>query len=303
MSLNITEILLSTLLISCPLILLATGGILNTKVGIANFGFDGIMCAGASLYCLIISQLRSSMGNAVIVLAFLLTFIMGLVFSLIFSFATITCKANQFLTSMAFNFLGYGLAIALPLTFIGSLNFSISSVSIKLYPIIAIIVTLVIIFLFSVILLLTRFGLYVRVIGENPDFAVRSYIKINKAQYLTSCLSCSLACFAGSLLVYINPNFFITNNNFSGLGFLIIVLWMMGRNRFIFTSIICLFFAFLFQLSIELEALNQIEVILPAWFLGMVPYLAALAFLIIFRYDQILPPTWAQPYMKKRIEK
>lgn len=55
MSLDFGSILLSTLLISCPLILLATGGILNTRAGIANFGFDGMMCAGASLYCLVIS--------------------------------------------------------------------------------------------------------------------------------------------------------------------------------------------------------------------------------------------------------
>ncbi|MDQ7982924.1 MAG: hypothetical protein REH79_01725 [Spiroplasma sp.] len=302
MSLNIIEVLLSTLLISCPLILLATGGILNTKVGIANFGFDGIMCVGASLYCLIISQLRASMGSAVIVFAFFLTIIMGLLFSLLYSFATITCKADQMLTSMAINFLGYGLAVALPITFTGSLNFSLSSISIKLYPVVAIVLTLVLLYLFAIILFLTRFGLYVRVIGENRNFAVRNYLKIGKAQYLISCFSSSLACFGGGLLVYINPNFFIVNNNFSGLGFLVIVLWMIGRNRFVFTSIICLLFAFIFQMSIELDAISSITEILPNWFIGMIPYLATLVFLMVFRYDPALPPMWAQPYIKDKIK-
>lgn len=298
MDLNITNILVSTLLLASPLILLSTGGILNTRAGIANFGFDGIMCAGASLYCLIISQLKSSLGSSVILLAFFLTILMGFVFSLLYSFATITFKANQILTSMAINFLGYGLAIVLPIAFIGSLNFSISSIYIKLYPVIAIAVTLVLVYLFAMLLLLTRFGLYIRAVGENPTVAAFSYIKVTRARYFISFFSSGLACFAGALLVYINPNLFIANNSFSGLGFLVIVLWMIGRSKFVLTTIICILFAFMFQLSISLQTISQVQAILPGWFLGMTPYLISLLFMMIFRYDTSLPLSWNIPYIK-----
>ena len=224
LNLSITGILISTLLFACPLIILATAGILNTRAGIANFGFDGIMCAGASLYCLIISQLKSSLGSTVVILAFFLAILMGLLFSLFYSLATITFKGDQMLVSMAINFFGYGLAVVLPVAFLGSLNFSISSIYIQLYPIVAIAVTLVVVYLFAIILLLTRFGLYIRALGENPTVAAFSYIKVTRARYLISFFSCSLVCFGGALLVYINPNLFIVNNNFSGLGFLVVVL-------------------------------------------------------------------------------
>lgn len=298
MDINVTNILVSTLLFSCPLILLSTGGILNTRAGIANFGFDGIMCAGASLYCLIISQLKPSLGNSVVLLAFFLTILMGLFFSLIYSLATITFKADQILTSMAINFLGYGLAIILPIAFIGSLNFSISSIYIKMYPVVAILVTLALIYLFAIILLLTRFGLYIRALGENPTVASFSYIKVSRARYLISFFSSSLACFSGALLVYINPNLFISNNNFSGLGFLVVVLWMMGRSKFVFTTFICIIFALLFELSINLQVVNQVKFILPGWFLSMIPYLSSLLFLMICRYDTFLPLNWNIPYIK-----
>lgn len=298
MTLDIGSILLSTLLISCPLILLSTGGILNTRAGIANFGFDGIMCAGASLYCLIIAVLKPTLGSSVVLLAFFLTILMGLVFSLIFSFATLTFKADQMLTSVAINFLGYGLAVALPIAFLGSLNFSLSSIYIKLYPIVAIIVTLVLVYLFAIILLLTRFGLYIRSLGENPTVAAFSYIKVTRSKYLISSFSSSLACLSGALLVYINPNLFITNNNFSGLGFLVIILWMIGRSKFVFTTFVCIIFAFLMQLCLSLQVISQVQEALPGWFLGMIPYLAALLFLIIFRYDTALPLSWNIPYIK-----
>lgn len=298
MNIDISNILVSTLLLSCPLILLSTGGILNTRAGIANFGFDGIMCAGASLYCLIISQLKSSLGSSVILLAFFLTILLGLIFSLLYSFATITFKANQMLTSMVINFLGYGLAIVLPVAFLGSLNFSISSIYIRLYPILAIIITLILVYLFAAMLLLTRFGLYIRSLGENPTVAAFSYIKVTRARYAISFFSSALACFTGALLVYINPNLFITNNNFAGLGFLVIVLWMMGRSKFVLTSFLCIIMAFLLQLSFNLQVISQIHIILPGWFLGMIPYLAALLFMMVFRYDNSLPLSWNIPYIK-----
>lgn len=298
MSLNIVNILIGTVLIACPLILISTGGILNTRAGIANFGFDGIMAAGASLYCLIVSLLKPLLGNGTIALAFFLSILMGLVFSLIFSFATITCKANQMLTSMAINFLGYGLAVALPIAFLGTLNFSVSTISIKMYPVLAIVVTLILVYLFAIILLLTRFGLYIRALGENPTVAAFSYIKVSRSRYLISAFSSSLACFGGALLVYVNPILFIPTNNFSGLGFLVIVLWMIGRNKFVFTSIVTFIFAFIFQLAISLQAINQVQASVPGWFIGMIPYLASLMFLMIFRYNTSLPSSWNVPYFK-----
>ncbi|MGL5268351.1 MAG: ABC transporter permease subunit [Spiroplasma sp.] len=298
MNVDILNVLVSALVLACPLILLSTGGILNTRAGIANFGFDGIMCAGASLYCLIISQLKVSLGNNVIFLAFFLTILLGLVFSLIYSFATITFKANQMLISMVLNFLGYGLAVVLPIAFLGSLNFSLSSIYIKLYPIIVIIMTLILVYLFAVILLLTRFGLYIKSLGENPTVAAFSYIKVTKERYFISFFSSSLACFAGALLVYINPNLFISNNNFVGLGFLVIVLSMMGQSKFVFTAFLCIIVAFLLQLSFSLQAISQIQMVLPGWFLGMIPYLASLLFMMIFRYDTSLPLSWNVPYIK-----
>lgn len=298
MSINMVNILISSILLACPLILLSTGGILNTRAGVTNFGFDGIMCAGASFYCLIVSQLKSSLGNGVIVLAFFLTILLGLVFSLVFSFATITFKANQMLTSMAINFLGYGLAVALPIAFLGSLNFSLTLISVKLYPVVAIVVTLVLVYLFAMILLLTRFGLYIKALGENPTVAAFSYIKVSQSRYLISSFSSSLAALAGALLVYINPTLFIANNNFSGLGYLVIILAMMGRSKFVLTSILTILFAFLFQLSLSLQAESQVHSSFPTWFLGMIPYLASLLFLMVFRYDTLLPASWNVPYFK-----
>lgn len=299
MNLNIIDILINALLISCPLILLASGCILNTRAGMVNFAFDGIMCVGASLYCLIISKWKEILGSTgVVVVAFVIVILIGLVFSLLYSFATINFKTNQVLVSMALNFIGYGIAIVLPVYFLDSLSFSISLVYIKLYPIVAIIVTLSLIYFFSLFLLLTRFGVYIKSLGENPTVAAFSYIRVGRTRYLISFFSSAIACFVGALLVYINPIFFIVNNSFNGLGFLVIVFCMIGRNKFVFTSLVCIVFSFIYQLSLSLKAIDQIQSSFPTWFLGMIPYLSSLVFLMIFCYDTSLPLSWNIPYIK-----
>lgn len=298
MELNFSAILVSTLLFSCPLVILATAGILNTRAGIANLSLDGMMATGAGLYCLIVSQLKGSLGTGVIILAFFVAILMGFLFSLIYSFATITCRADQLLVSMAINFLGYGLAVALPIAFIGSLNFSTATIYINLNPVLAIILTLVVVYIFAIILLLTKFGLYIRALGENPTVAALSYIHVRRSRYIISAFSCSLTCLAGAILVYVQPTLFIAYNNFNGLGFLVIALFMIARSKFVRVTIICLVFAFLYQLMIAGQTVSKINEVVPNWLLGMSPYLITLIFLMIFRLDTSLPQSWGLPYIK-----
>lgn len=298
MVLSISTILVNTLLFACPLLLLCTGGILNTRAGIVNFGFDGIMCTGAAFYCVIISELKDNLGGWVVVLAFLIAIIVGIILSLIHSLATLLFRADQFLVSMAINYLGYGLAVVLPLAFTGTIHYSLSSIYIQQFPWLAILLTLLAIYLFAAILFLTKLGLYIRAIGENPTAVALNYIHVRRSRFYISLFSSSLAAFAGALFVYILPTSFITTNNFAGIGFLAIALWMMARSRFFLTSIICLIFSFLYQYVNVSQTSLIISDKLPSWLWGMLPYLMALFTLMIFRPNTQLVRSWAQPYIK-----
>lgn len=291
-------VLVNTLLFACPILLLCTGGILNTRAGIVNLGFDGIMCVGAAFYCIIVSQLKGSMGNSVAIFAFFVAIIIGMAFSLLHSLATLIFRANQFLVSMVINYLGYGLAVVLPLSLTGTINYSLSSIFIPLFPWTSILVTLLAIYLFAAMLFLTKLGLYIRAIGENPTAVALNYIHVRRSRMYISLISSSLACFAGALFVYILPSSFIDTNNFAGMGFLVMPLWMMARSRFVLTTIICLLFSFIYQLGNASQIFNLISNSMPSWLWGMSPYLIALVALMIFRPDTALPPSWGVPYVK-----
>ncbi|WP_375317726.1 ABC transporter permease subunit [Spiroplasma endosymbiont of Virgichneumon dumeticola] len=293
-----STVLINTILFACPLLLLCTGGILNTRAGIVNLGFDGIMCVGATFYCIIVSQLKSSMGSSVAILAFFVAIIVGMVFSLLHSLATLIFRANQFLVSMVINYLGYGLAVVLPLSFTGTINYSLSSIYIPLFPWPSFLVTLIVIYLFSALLFLTKLGLYIRGIGENPTAVALNYIHVRRSRMYISLISSSLACFAGAFFVYILPSSFIDTNNFNGIGFLVIPLWMMARSRFVLTTIICLIFSFIYQVGNATQSFSLISKNIPSWLWGMLPYLIALGALMIFRPDTMLPPSWGVPYVK-----
>lgn len=245
MMLSLSTILVNTLLFACPLLLLCTSGILNTRAGVVNFGFDGIMCTGATFYCIIISQLKSNLGDWVVFLAFVVTIIVGIIFGLIHSLATLLFRSDQFLVSMVINYFGYGLAIVLPLMVTGQLHYSLSSIYIPQFSWLTILLTLLAIYIFAAILFLTKLGLYIRGIGENPTAVALNYIHVRRSRFYISLFSSSLACFSGALFVYILPSSFISTNNFSGIGFLAIVLWMMAHSRFFLTSIICFTFSFI----------------------------------------------------------
>ncbi|WP_308149835.1 hypothetical protein [Spiroplasma sp. AdecLV25b] len=293
-----STVLINTLLFACPLLLLCTGGILNTRAGIVNLGFDGIMCVGATFYCIIVSQLKSSMGSSVAILAFFVAIIVGMVFSLLHSLATLIFRANQFLVSMVINYLGYGLAVVLPLSFTGTINYSLSSIYIPLFSWPSFLVTLIVIYLFAALLFLTKLGLYIRGIGENPTAVALNYIHVRRSRMYISLISSSLACFAGAFFVYILPSSFIDTNNFNGIGFLVIPLWMMARSRFVLTTIICLIFSFIYQVGNATQSFSLISKNIPSWLWGMLPYLIALGALMIFRPDTMLPPSWGVPYVK-----
>ncbi len=298
MILSFSTILVNTLLFACPLLLLCTGGILNTRAGIVNFGFDGIMCTGAAFYCIIISQLKSNFSDWVVLLAFVVTIIVGIIFGLIHSLATLLFRSDQFLVSMVINYFGYGLAIVLPLVVTGQLRYSLASIYIPQFSWLAILLTLLAIYIFAAILFLTKLGLYIRGIGENPTAVALNYIHVRRSRFYISLFSSSLACFSGALFVYILPSSFISTNNFSGIGFLAIVLWMMAHSRFFLTSIICFMFSFMYQYVNASQTFIIISNNIPSWLWGMLPYLIALLALMIFRPNTELVKSWAQPYIK-----
>lgn len=299
MTLSFSTILVNTLLFACPMLLLCTGGILNTRAGIVNFGFDGIMCTGAAFYCIIITQLKSNLGDWVVILAFAVAIIVGIIFGMIHSLATLLFRSDQFLVSMVINYFGYGLAIILPLAFTGQLHYSLANIYIPQFSWLAILLTLLAIYIFAAILFLTKLGLYIRAIGENPTAVALNYIHVRRSRFYISLFSSSLACFAGALFVYVFPISFISTNSFAGIGFLAIALWMMARSRFFLTSIICFIFSFLYQYVNASQTFVVISNNIPSWLWGMLPYLIALVSLMIFRPNTELVRSWGQPYIKQ----
>lgn len=181
--------------IGTPFLFATLGGILCEKVGHLNLGLEGMMLMGASFGFTVAYHTNSTL------LAILTAGFAGMVGALIYAFITVTLKGDQTVTGFSITIFGTGLAnfvgqnltgLILPpeftsamaavqipvlkdIPFLGTALFNQSP-----YVHMGIILALALAFY----MVKTRFGLAMRMVGENPGAADASGIPVDLYKYV-----------------------------------------------------------------------------------------------------------------------
>lgn len=272
---------------STPLILAVLGGLFAHKAGVLNIGLEGMMLMGAfssALFLLLTGSLW---------LALLISVLLTLILGLIFSYFSVTLKSNFIITGFGINLFVAALSTFI-LKFMKLANINVSSVvnvsSLKIsIPFISQIPALgnilsghtaitytgfILILVTSILLYYTKFGVYVRVVGENEEAARSVGIRVNNVKYAAVLIGAALCALAGMELSVERMALF-TNNMTAGRGFIAIAAIYCGRGE----PLRCALYALLFGLAKSL-AINLALFAGPiSGLFEIVPYLAIIVVL------------------------
>ena len=257
-------ILYDCLFHAVPILLCVLGGIFAYKANVLNIALEGMMLAGAFVSVLVSFQT----GN--IVLGYLSAILICMVIGLVFAFFGVTCKGNVIVIGLAINMsivaiAGFVLQLMnsanIKLDFTNAADFKIDLPIIKDIPFIGEVLsghTVITYISFLAVIVIwflmyrTKFGIYVRVVGENEDSAKSSGLNTNKYRYLAILLGAFFCSLAGINLALERMTIF-TNNMTAGRGFIAIAAIYCGRGDPLSCSIYAIVFGLARALSVNLS--------------------------------------------------
>ena len=247
-----------------PILLCVLGGIFAYKANVLNIALEGMMLAGAFVSVLVSFQTGS------IVLGYLSAILVCMVIGLIFAFFGVTCKGNVIVIGLAINMsitaiAGFVLQLMnsanIKLDFANAADFKIDLPVIKNIPFLGEVLsghTVITYISFLAIIVIwflmyrTKFGVYVRVVGENEDSAKSLGLNTNKYRYLAILLGAFFWSLAGVNLALERMTIF-TNNMTAGRGFIAVAAIYCGRGDPLSCSIYAVVFGLARALSVNLS--------------------------------------------------
>ncbi len=244
-----------------PYVLASQGTMLAGRTGQFIVFQEGLMLASASLGFLGAYQFDSLWAGI------LITILTGALFGLAFAYFTTTLKLNQFVTGLAFFFIGLGIStlafkLAVGVTLKPPLIPTVPKVALPLLaniPILGeVLFTQNLFVYFSIVLTIflyyllykTSYGLELRSVGENPRAADSLGINVPKVRYATAVAGSILIALAGVYLPMVYTGTF-TEGIVQARGWLAIALTFFGGWR-----PHTIFFGALFFATVEVLALR-----------------------------------------------
>lgn len=281
---SITSLLSMGLAMSTPLILGTLGGLFTYKAGVLNIAIEGMMAAGA--FTSILLTWYSGSPWIGIVCAIVITLLVGVLFS-VFS---VTFKGHNVITGLGINYAVAAIAPFMCLHLVGNRTSIICTDIIvpskimldipilRSIPILGDIfnnqtpltyISLLCIFLMSVILYRTKFGVYTQVSGENPEAAEAVGINVKAIRFGAVAMSAFMCALAGVNLSVENLGMY-TDNMVSGRGFTCMAAIYCGKGK----PTRCVGYAVIFGLARALQIkLTTLFDAATASLIEMLPYL------------------------------
>jgi len=274
---------------STPILLAVLGGLFAHKANVLNIGLEGMMLMGAFSSALAV-MITGSLWMGLLI-SVLLTLILGWIFALL----SVKFKSNFIITGFGINLFVTALS-AFVLKYLKIANINVSSTVsvsdlkihipiIKDIPIIGSLLSghtaitytaFLLIIVVSIVLYDTKFGVYVRVVGENEEAAKSVGINVNAIKYAAVLIGAALCALAGMELSVERLALF-TNGMTAGRGFIAIAAIYCGRGE----PLKCSLYAILFGLAKSL-AINLALFAGPvSGLFEMVPYLTIVVVLLV----------------------
>jgi simple sugar transport system permease protein len=306
-SLNLTGMLVSSVIRATPIGLAALSGIYSERSGVVNIGIEGMMLVGAFVSVLFASVTQNSFVGILAGIG------SGMLLALLHGVLSIKYRTSQIISGAVIIILALGLTSYLQRAFLNvypELNQpgpAIPAVSIPLLwriPVLGpvlfnqspIIYTMFILLVLTQFLFYsTRWGLRTRSVGEHPKAADTLGIDVFKTRYMSVLISGAIAGLAGSYMSIGSAGRFnegmTAGKGFLGLAAMIFGNWNAG-GAFVGSLIFGFFDSWQEKLAI-------LQVGIPVDLLGMAPYIATMAVLAGIVGRARMPAADGTPYTKE----
>jgi simple sugar transport system permease protein len=306
-SLNLTGMMVSSLVRATPIALAALSGIYSERSGVVNIGIEGMMLMGA-FASVVFASVTGNMFIGVIggMLA-------GAMLGALHAVLSIKYKVNQIVSGAGIIILALGLTSYLQRSILNIFPYlnqpgpAIASFSIPilwkipvlgpvLFNLSPIIYTMFALLIITQILMnKTRWGLRVRSVGEHPKAADTLGINVFRVRYISVLLSGAIAGLAGTYMSIGAAGRF--NEGMSaGKGFLGLAAMIFGNWNPFGAFAGALIFGFFDSWQ---EKLSLLQVGIPVDLLGMAPYIATMIVLAGFVGRSRMPAADGIPYEKE----
>ena len=287
----LNSILYDTVYHSAPIILCVIGGIFAYKANVLNIALEGMMLNGA-----FVSVLVEYMTGSVAV-AIIAAIVTTLLWVLLFSILGISCKGNVIVIGLGINLIVPAIA-KFVLKMMELANISLQNVSVADFkinipiiqdiPVIGNILSghplitylaFIGIALVAVLMYKTKFGVYVRVVGENEDSAISLGIKTKRYKYAAVLIG-AFCCALAGINLSLERMCMFTNDMTAGRGFIAIAAIYCGQGRPVASSLYAILFGIARSLSVNLSVYAGPA----AGMFDTIPYIIMVAVLAVVSY-------------------
>lgn len=284
----LSSILYDTIYHTTPILLCVLGGILAYKANVLNIALEGMMLAGCFVSVLTVFYTQN------LLLGYLMALVICLILGFIFSLLSVSWKGNVIIVGLAINMLVPAVAgFVLQRMQVANINLSWLNVAdLKIHipfikdipflgsllsghPLITYISFLMIIVMI-ILMYRTRFGIYVRVVGENEDAAISLGLKTNLYKYLAIIIG-ALCCGLAGINLSLERLGLFTNNMTAGRGFIAIAAIYCGRGAPGKSAMYALLFGIARALAVNLSIYAGAEAAL----IDVIPYVIMTAVLAV----------------------
>ena len=283
----VNNIISQAIIYLSPVLLCVLGGIFAYKANVLNISLEGMMMAGA-----FVSMLAGNLTNNIAV-GYIAAFVVCVLLGLIFSLLGVKLKGNVIVIGLAINMLVPAMAgFIMKIMSVPSIviqDFSTNSIVLNIpfiedIPVIGPIlsghppityISYILIPVMAVLMYKTKFGVHVRVVGENEDSAISLGIKTDFYKVAAILIGAGCCALAGTDLALERLNLY-TNNMTAGRGFIAIAAIYCGQGN----PVVCVIYAVIFSLANALAEYFSLQVS-ASLLLKVVPYVVMVAVLAV----------------------
>lgn len=277
---SLSSILISTIVMSIPLIFAAVGGVFSVRSGIMALGLESMMMVGA------FSAVVGSYFFENAWVGFLCGMAGGMLIGILHGILSVRYKVNQVISGIGLNLLALAAttllmqllwnnrgnspqvesvhATASFLLGVPVVGQILGKLSVNAY----VMVCMVIVSWF--VLFKTRFGLRLRMVGENPKAAATMGIRVHKIKYTAVLICGMLAGFGGAFLSLNHMDMFVRDMT-AGRGYIAVAVAILSRYNPAGVIACALLFGFCDALQIYFQGGA-----VPTQLIQMLPYLVTL---------------------------
>jgi general nucleoside transport system permease protein len=291
------------ILAGVPLLLAALGETISEQAGLLNIGLEGMMLLGAyagfvfanwtqSTWIGFLAAILAGMAVSLLMVVFCVRMgrdqiVVGIAILLSMEGLTSLLHAAQFGTS--YPRLGAAYEIDIP----GLSRIPVVGPSVFSQPLI-VYIGIALIFVVGWVLYKTNIGLNIRAAGWKPVALDNAGVDVLKVRSLAVLATGALAGMGGGYLSIIVAGIFVPFMT-GGMGFIAIVIAMLGRGRPVWVAV----GAFLFGIAMSIATSLQLAGInVPTDVVQMLPFVTVIVALIIFARQSYLPSALATPYVR-----